>query len=134
MSRVPWDAHTYSMGFQELDAQHQAMHELLSTLATELPASGATSLLPVLESLRAVSVGHFALEERMMSEVGYPGASAHARIHSELIQGLDAMIARGREGRLPASDSVLQYFHSWVMDHFRGEDQRLARFLGAPQV
>jgi hemerythrin-like metal-binding protein len=125
-----WDPNTFGLGLPELDAQHEAMHDLLFSLGREEGAREA-ALRADLQALRRISAAHFRLEEQVMAQVGYPDQVAHAHIHADLLQSLDAMIARAEAGRLPATEATFSYFRSWVLDHFQGEDQRLAAFLSA---
>lgn len=124
-----WEPRAYALGVEALDAEHQAMHALVGALQHGDLLDGGAGLLATLEKLREISWDHFRHEEVLMAEVHYPFRNGHARLHRDLLDRLDLMIARCREGRLKSSAPLVEFITAWATNHFQGEDQRLADYL-----
>jgi hemerythrin len=74
---------------------------------------------------------HFAAEEQLMRDVGYPGLADHAQEHSEFKRRLRSFAPQWEsEGNstamLFALSGLLQF---WLTDHVTSSDQRIGEFL-----
>jgi len=75
---------------------------------------------------------HFAAEEALMMECGYPDLDLHRELHGEFRQDLAAMereihVADNMAG---AANNLAGLTAAWLIDHILGDDQTFARSLG----
>ena len=118
-------------GHPEVDAQHARILEELERLRAAGP-SGITVLIAFLhQHVRS----HFAYEELLMDEAGYPDAERHTAQHREYVN----TVARLQEqldrdlGTAESLDAIIATVESWVVDHVMRADHKLASFLRAHQ-
>jgi hemerythrin len=118
-------------GIPEVDDQHR---ELLAQIAALEGAarSGDVSLAEgMLAYLERYAADHFATEERVMSEYGYPDRDAHWSLHLAFAMEL---ARRKAEHRATGQDATLlvalgQWMDRWLNDHVLQADTDLARFV-----
>ena len=75
----------YECGHPLIDAQHRTLFEDANAL---LFASqhGSVEVLSRFDELISHVLGHFADEERVLREIGFPGYAAHRRSHTKLAE------------------------------------------------
>lgn len=122
------------VGVEEIDAQHR---EILLAAAEISRAYEHSGTLPSLQTTVDFLIGHvtshFACEERLMRESGYPGYEAHRVEHRALLKDLvkfGVAHDEGDSGRKTA-EAVVQLLVVWVHRHIFECDRELATFLRA---
>jgi hemerythrin-like metal-binding protein len=118
-------------GHHEVDAQHA---EILAQ-AARLRAAGREGALDAIRFLQAHAASHFAYEEELMVDVGYPGLDGHRRLHGEFGDELQRLREElQRNGGTPANVRALaDVIERWVTGHVLEADRRLAEFIRARQ-
>ncbi len=87
---IRWDP-SCSVNVAELDQQHQQLFRTVAELEHALRTGRADAVInQLLEKVIEHTIHHFATEERIMEECGFPGLDAHRRDHQELSQKLTA--------------------------------------------
>lgn len=77
----------YRSGHPLLDAEHQTLFALANELlAAVIDEQAKAHIHTLVRKLLARTVRHFAAEEAMQRECGYPGWENHQRLHEELVQ------------------------------------------------
>lgn len=117
----------HQTGHPEIDAQHQHMAKLIQALAEAAQRKeGAGACLRHFDEYIQYTRFHFAHEESLMQEAGYPLLPAHHELHEKLIAQLVAM--RGfimeDDPKLIASDAF-----EWLVVHIERNDRELGAFL-----
>lgn len=127
----------YSIGIPEMDAQHARWIELIE----DFRAVAAGQLLEpqafdaahhALEKLLDYTRQHFASEEKLIAEHGYPGLEQHCKRHRELeadVVRLFDEIRAHKTRTTPLKFNLL--ITIWLMEHIMSEDRDYARFLRA---
>lgn len=124
----------FAIGVAAVDAQHEQLfaHAARFEEVVQRGASGAR-VAEVFQTLAAYTRTHFADEERLMREVGYPGLAEHGREHEEFTRRLQLM--RPLWEREGDSDlllgMLLALFRTWFADHITVSDQRIGEFTRA---
>lgn len=90
-----------SSGVGAIDEEHKGLLELLNRLADPTARGNRALLTETLDLLTESAAAHFAAEERMMADSGYPFAEAHRRRHREMAAGLEQWRQRVRHGWWP---------------------------------
>jgi hemerythrin-like metal-binding protein len=114
-------------GHPEVDAQHARILEELERIRAAGP-SGITVLLSFLsQHIRS----HFAYEELLMDEVGYPDADPHKAEHRRFVDTvvqLQELVRRDRD-RARSLTGVIAAVEKWVLGHVMRSDHKLADFI-----
>lgn len=125
-----------AIGIQAVDDQHRAFYDQLNRLHAAMREHDLAEVDRIADYLVVYASEHFALEERLMIEAGYPGFPEHLEHHGAFVKEL----RRWRE-RLtvegPTTGFVVelsQWLTGWLRDHIRRVDGRMARFLRERQV
>src|SRR5512134_3985517 len=70
-----------AVGDADIDDQHRELFRRAARLIDALRSGDRGEVLPTLAYLEAYAVHHFAGEERLMRELGYPGLAEHVAAH-----------------------------------------------------
>ena len=122
-----------SVGVPDLDAQHQELFRRIDRLLDAMLHNDRSEAGQLLDFLRAYVVDHFAAEERLMAEVGYPDAASHIGEHRRFAATLREVDREFLEGG-PTAALVLkleQQAVGWLRDHVYFTDVALGRFVHA---
>ena len=105
------------------DAQHQLLFEILDLIKD----SGATE--EVLSKLKDYTENHFALEERYMDELGFPGKAAHVESHNRFREEIDQLLVQGNDWDDQFRDIVATFLTEWLTRHVFGIDKELEAYI-----
>ena len=128
MEWVLWNE-AMNTGHAGLDEDHRKLVALINRLADGLTShKGAAFCRDAFGQLVAHVEQHFAMEERLMAEHGYPDAEHHKAHHATLfeeVRGLSDAIEAISIGASP-SVSLLDFLEIWLKHHITGLDRSLA--------
>lgn len=129
---VEWDP-ALATGHEEIDGQHQELFRRFGALVSAMEAgAGAPEEIAVLFAFLGEYVEeHFAAEERVMAQTGYPGAAVHAALHARFLREYGELRALFEANGATAGVAVKTrtWIEDWLHRHIRGIDQVLARHL-----
>ena len=123
-----------AVGLEPIDEQHQELFRRAHVLVDALKAGHrAAEVGELFEWLGQYASEHFAAEEGLMREMGYPGLEAHRERHEEFRRHLRTLVAEHQ--RKGATPLVTLELHNWLSDwlrqHVSSEDQELGRFVAS---
>ena len=124
------------VGVKLLDNDHKKLVLLINELHEGIVNNRDKQELDnVFESLVSFTRVHFAHEEQLLFETGYPAATAHKQEHESMIEKILDLQARFRSGAPKAMhmDGV-ELLKSWLFSHMYGADQEYAPYLEAQGV
>ena len=135
MAPTPWSA-TLETGHPALDEQHRGLFHLHGEAVDRARGVEGRPARTVLAELIDRTREHFAFEEGLMAEAGYPQREPHGKAHREFLVDLVALVA---EGTRDASSMALRLwlesrYPSWWKWHLRTHDVALVRYLMAPEA
>lgn len=116
-------------GHAEVDDQHAGILAQLEVVRAAEPAAVPA----ILGFLDQHTRTHFACEERLMAESGFPEEAAHRAEHADLLAelaGWRTVLARQGPAAVYRA-GLLASMERWVNDHVLQGDRRLARHLRA---
>jgi len=120
----------YSTKIPTIDGQHQKLFRLAGELHAAMQAGNAqASTADILERLVQYVKVHFAYEERLMQEAGYPDFAAHQALHEDLTRQVLQFQADLENRKCAVSVTLLQFLKKWLLAHIQTEDQKYAPFL-----
>jgi hemerythrin len=130
---LTWDT-TLVMGVPELDEQHQELFERLDGLLNAIRrGSSRDEVGRTLAFLCVYAQTHFAAEEALMRETGYPALADHKAQHDGFSDALAALAAEHRRDG-PSPSLILRVnarVSTWLRDHIYRVDRALAEHLRA---
>ncbi len=127
-------------GYEPIDREHRDLSDALESFVGKVNAGKVGEVESAMDALIAGVGEHFAHEERLMAESGYPQASRHAEAHElfvgdvvrfrkELQQaGLTAPFRRWAVSRL------LEWFRFHILSHDIGLGQFLRKAMAPPNA
>jgi hemerythrin-like metal-binding protein len=124
----PW-SRDLDIGIRQFDLEHRQMGDLINQLHTLMVIKrdrGAADQL--MERLLQVTREHFASEERLLTEHGYPEHEAHFLEHSKLIDELRDLSRQFKAGTLSAL-ATPTFLKKWLLDHIQNSDRLYVPFL-----
>lgn len=121
---------SYSVGIKEMDAQHKNLADLINQLTEAMKADVQTAVLEqLISSLINAMVVHFAAEERIMQEYGYPGYQDHRRMHGDMVSKIKTLNAQHKTLVDALSPELMSFIRTWLISHIQREDQAYGRYI-----
>jgi methyl-accepting chemotaxis protein/hemerythrin len=129
MSLFVWDA-KYSVNISEIDRQHQRLFALFNELYQAMQDGHGNEVIDkVLTSVLDYTVYHFAYEEKLFQQYGYPDEAAHRAEHARLAEQAKTLAQKLRAGQSHVTMATLKFLCDWLNNHILGSDKKFAPFL-----
>ncbi len=123
-----------AVGVAEIDGQHQELFRRLNQLLEACnQGKGKESAREMVTFLQEYVVEHFAAEEKLQRQSGYPGYAAHRAQHAEfMIAAGELKFTLEEQGpTLPFIITVNKVIVDWLTQHISKMDKDLGRYLAA---
>ena len=105
----------YSVNLTSIDSQHKRLFRLAGDLhRAMLTGAVKASLFRLLEDLVQYTAVHFAYEERLMEQGGYPELATHRAEHEDLARRVREFQKDLEEGRITTGITLLQFLKEWL--------------------
>lgn len=120
------------VAFEEMNAVHAEEVEQLNAIAALLDANASEAeLAPLLEALFEHTRVHFANEERLMREVGFPPFEMHKSEHDRALNAFQLVMM---EWRTKKDNGILREYicsetPQWLHQHIATMDTVTAQFI-----
>ncbi len=126
---IEWDS-TLSVGNSRIDQDHEALVDIVNRLAQASDQEhGYDIIAEILSELSDYVIYHFEREEQIMRRYHYPATAQHVKQHSDLIKGLETLVYEYEAMPSVVSADTLVFLKHWLVDHIRGCDMDLGRFM-----
>ncbi len=129
MTLIEW-RDEFKIGIEEVDFEHQELIELINELYSETKeADSSMSVIYFLGEIYAKISAHFALEEKIMSDLKYDQYEDHKEDHEQLLDGIMDII--DEFAGVPTLDEEIfaDRLNNWFTQHFSTKDARMHKFL-----
>jgi len=126
-----------SVGFDEIDDDHRQLLDILNEFQKKIDAgSDSAEIQATFTRLVEYAVWHFAHEETIMRDSGYPGTEKHCLQHRELTDNANDLYASHMKGDESILEIVIPFVRNWLTNHIMLEDKQLGRYLAetSPQI
>lgn len=130
-----WKEH-YRVGSELIDYQHQELFSRVANFIRVVQGEGTweerlQEVQSTLEFMQHYVIIHFADEENLQREIGYPGLEKHAAIHQAFKDEIQAFADKvAQEG---FDEETVQEFGAkvmtWLIMHVGREDQKIGEFI-----
>lgn len=135
MDQTPWWDQSFSVHIAELDHQHQRLFRTVAKLNHAVRTGSADSIInEVLEKVVQHTISHFAAEELLLQQHGYPDLEAHRDEHRKLAQQLTKFNLSNIAGEPGIPSSFLVFLQTWLRDHILKTDKDYSAFLNSKGV
>jgi len=112
-------------GVEVIDRQHMRIVEMLNHLHATQKSLERVAVGEVIDELIDYTLSHFAFEEELMEEAGYPFCAAHKRVHEVFIKRVSEYRMRFEAGE-DITDELRNMLSRWLFNHIRGDDKAYA--------
>lgn len=130
MTYFPW-SQDYCIGVRLIDNDHKELVELVNGLHDQIEASGTKAeIAAALGFLARYVKEHFAREEALLAEYGYPELAAHRAVHHKMTAKIHA--AQKVFAADPAwldPQKLLLFLREWLVHHILGTDKKYVPYL-----
>lgn len=116
------------LGIGVIDSQHQRIVEYINQVEHARQTASAAELSEVLDELVDYTLSHFAFEETLMEEAGYPFIKAHKKVHQLFTKRVDAFQQRAKAGE-DITDELLHVLKAWLINHIKRDDRDYAKIV-----
>lgn len=124
-----------SVGIERMDEQHRELFRRLNDLVGAVRSgSGAAEVGRTMEFLDGYVREHFAEEEALLADAGYPGLESHRRMHAGFaaeLGSLRALLDEATSDRQELATRLHLSMRDWLLRHIRVEDRAYAGHLAA---
>lgn len=128
---VDW-SDRYALGVDLIDQQHQTLFRLIDQLAKAIQEGHSEDgVQMVFGKLAEYTLTHFAAEEHLMDQYGYPGRDEHHENHQVLEHSLAQLMAKAADGEPLVSLQTMNFLRQWLYHHIDHVDREFAEFLKA---
>ena len=124
MALLQWQD-TLDTGIEVIDDQHRRIVGMINQL--HQAQTGGSQLLvgDVIDELVDYTLSHFAFEEELMEEAGYPFCAAHKRVHEVFTRRVSEYRLRFQAGE-DVVDELKSMLARWLFNHIRNDDKAYA--------
>jgi len=120
----------YSVHINSIDEQHKNLFAIAHELHTAMCSGQAKQALgKILDRLVQYTATHFAYEEKLMQQCGYPDLAAHKKEHQALTQQVVDFQQKFHAGTATMSVQLMTFLKSWLEHHIKGSDTRYSALL-----
>lgn len=128
-----WDP-LMDTGIAEVDEDHRELVRRINELGQAMKqGEGRSKVAELLVFLRQYAEGHFAMEEKLMADAGYPGLEEHRARHRQFRRDVGAQ--EDAFSKAPDERAVTLDLHGWLMkwlsNHTLYEDDTFGQYLRA---
>ncbi len=116
-----WDA-SYEMGIGVIDNQHKRIVEYINELHDALMSRNNNSIRTVLMALTDYTVSHFAFEESLMEQAGYPFFEPHKKVHEKFIATVSRYVDDFNKGE-DIVGKLMAELQIWLTHHILHDDR-----------
>ncbi|MDZ4360142.1 bacteriohemerythrin [Variovorax sp. 38R] len=120
MAHLVWKTEL-NTGIHEIDTQHQRIVQYINALDDARRTNDRKVVGRIIEETIDYTASHFAFEEAMIEDAGYPFSGPHRKVHEIFVRRVTEFRARFECG-----EEVLAELHDmlsrWLFNHIRHED------------
>ncbi|MBU1689403.1 MAG: hemerythrin family protein [Gammaproteobacteria bacterium] len=125
-----WNESLHQVGITVIDNQHREIVERVNLIADTVDQGSRHDVVQeMMDDLVLFAYEHFALEERLMTEYGFPGMEEHIAEHLDLLQKMDNLRNALRTPNPAKAALVLAFLTDWAELHILQSDREIGEFL-----
>ncbi len=131
MAIISW-SDQLKIGVDEIDAQHIELVRLMNGLHDHILAGDAVETMEkVLARVIEYTTHHFATEEKLMHQHGYPASDTHIAEHRKLVSTALKLQKILQSGAGAFTMETFSFLQDWLQYHIEQSDKLLGGYLVA---
>lgn len=129
MARIEWKPE-YETGVPVVDEQHRHLVEIINRFEDALQkGKGSRQANEILNDLTGYTQEHFATEERLLAEAGYPHLKLHQSQHRQLLQKVERFQFEFNAAGRRITAELHEFLGYWLVNHILRDDRAFAPCL-----
>jgi hemerythrin-like metal-binding protein len=129
MARIEWKPE-FETGVALVDEQHRHLVEIINRFEEALQkGKGSRQANEILNDLTGYTQEHFATEERLMAEAGYPQLKLHQSQHRQLLQKVERFQFDYNAAGRRITAELHEFLGYWLVNHILRDDRAFAPCL-----
>lgn len=131
MEQIAWDS-SMTVGVEILDADHRKLLDLFNgLLETEVTQKARDDLETLLGRLLDYTDRHFAREEAMMEQRGYPDIVNHKAAHRFFVEEISKLRSDFEsDNTMMLRIDLILLLKEWFIEHIQTTDKRYQPYIG----
>jgi len=121
-----WDE-TMSVGFKKLDDQHKILIDLINDAYAAIQKHDEHKMTELINQMREYANMHFAFEEKLISQYGFPGIENHKFKHAKFNSEVDEF--KKKQFEKTNLSQIFVFLSRWLTTHIMDEDKQYASYL-----
>ena len=109
-------------GIEVIDDQHRRIVDMINQLHAAQSGMSRLAVGDVIDEMVDYTLSHFAFEEELMEEAGYPFCHAHKRVHEIFTRRVAEYRMRFQAGE-DVADELKNMLSRWLFNHIRNDDK-----------
>jgi len=120
-----------SVGVSQFDEEHKKLVSIINDLHDSMREGKSKEVLcSILDRLVDYTATHFAHEEQLMRQHGYPDMDTHIAEHRQLVEKAKDIQKQARDHVTSAlSMQTMSFLSGWLTGHIQGVDARYSAFF-----
>lgn len=124
MPEIQW-TNDLDTGIPVIDKQHRRLVEYINQLDHARTHHSRDEVSGVLDQLVDYTLSHFAFEESLMEDAGYPFLNAHKRVHALFVKRVADYQQRFKVGEDIGAELQVS-LTTWLLNHIKNDDDDYA--------
>jgi hemerythrin len=125
----------YSVGNENIDKQHKQLFDIANRFAQAYAEGhGKDILASIFAELLEYTQYHFADEERLMKEAGFPDFYQHKANHEKLIEVVLNLKKNFDDHQEGIEERIMDFLKMWLNGHILGMDRNYKSYLKDDQA
>ncbi len=121
MKAIKWGV-DLEIGVPPIDRQHKRIVDYINQLLVLNNDNNREEIYTILQQLVDYTISHFAFEEELMEECGYPFVKAHKLVHKLFVKKVASYVARFEQGE-DITYELLITLKTWLVNHIKNDDK-----------
>ncbi|MDR0761452.1 MAG: bacteriohemerythrin [Campylobacteraceae bacterium] len=127
MAYWKWDS-SYELGISVIDNQHKRLVEYINELQAALTTQNKEQIYAVLIGVTNYTISHFAFEEQLMEEAGYPMTGPHKKTHESFVATIQKYKSSFEEG-YHITGQLMAEIQIWLTHHIVQDDSDYKEYV-----
>jgi hemerythrin len=129
MAAITWKD-DYSVGVGAMDTQHKQLFAMINQLYEAMQKSATEETMKtVLPGLLNYTKMHFAAEEKLIGQAGYPELEAHQAYHRQFTAKVAEMVEKYKTTGIAPTASLAAFLKDWLSSHILTKDKHYGAFI-----
>lgn len=120
------------VGYNTIDLHHKKLLSIMGQFKDlfDMPQEEYKHKIgKIIKSLSDYTSYHFAAEEKIMQEYGYPDLAKHSEIHNSFIKKIQEAIIPLASGNVETGIQFYDFLGRWLVEHIAGSDHKWAEYI-----